>query len=76
MKAWAKAGIILVIALQSACGIAPGMKMTEPAEVQDGQVVRVTPITLDLLNRMEAENETRIRQVAEEFGEKPQGYVI
>ena len=76
MKAWARAGLILVVALQAACAIAPGMKMTEPAEVPGGPVVRVTPITLDLLNRMEAADETRIRQVAEEFGEKPQGYVI
>ena len=40
-----------------ACALAPGMKMTEPAEVQDGVVVRVQPITLDLLNRMQAERE-------------------
>ncbi len=57
-KAWAKAGLILVVALQASCAIAPGMKMTEPAEVPGGPVVRVTPITLDLLNRMEAEDET------------------
>ncbi len=63
-------------AMLSACAIAPGMKMTEPAEVPDGEVVRVQPITLDLLNQLEAEHEIEVRKVAEEFTAKPQGYVI
>ena len=76
LRVWGRAGIILAVVLQSACGIAPGMKMTEPAEVQDGQVVRVTPITLDLLNRMEAERDREVRILAEEFSARLQGYVI
>ena len=76
MKAWAKTGIILVAVLQGACGMAPGMKMTEPAEVAGGTVVRVTPITLDLLNQMEAAQSFKARKVAEEFTAPPPGYVI
>ncbi len=76
MKDWGKAGIVLVAALLSACAAAPGMKMEEPAEITGGTVVRVQPITLDLLNRMEAERENAIRQVAEEFATRPHGYVI
>ncbi len=56
--------------------MAPGMKMTEPAEVAGGTVVRVTPITLDLLNQMEAAQSFKVRQVAEEFTAPSQGYVI
>lgn len=63
-------------ALLNACAMAPGMKMTEPAEVPDGEVVRVQPITLDLLNELDAEHESEVRKVAEQFTAKPQGYVI
>ena len=66
----------MAAALLSACSIAPGMKMTEPAEVPEGTVVRVQLITLDLLNQLEAEHESEIRKVAEEFTAKPQGYII
>ena len=76
MKAWAKFGIIFLAATLSACAIAPGMKMTEPAEVPGGEVVRVQPITLDLINQMEAGESFKVRQVAEEFTAKPQGYMI
>ncbi len=68
--------IIGAAALLNACAMAPGMKMSEPAEVSEGQVVRVLPITLDLLNNMEAEHDSQMRQVAEEFAAIPQGYVI
>ena len=56
--------------------MAPGMTMTEPAEVPGGVVVRVTPITLDLLNRMEDEYQSQARQFVKEFAAKPEGYVI
>ena len=52
------------------------MKMTEPAEVPDGHVVRVQPITLDLLNRMEENRASQVREVAREFGAAPGGYAI
>ena len=54
MSVWGRTGTILVAAMLSACAMAPGMKMTEPAEVSGGEVVRVQPITLELINRMEA----------------------
>lgn len=76
MKVWGKAGIILAAALLNACAMAPGMTMSEPAKVPEGEVVRVSLITLDLLNRMEAARESEVRQVTEEFSAKPQGYVI
>jgi polysaccharide export outer membrane protein len=76
MKGWGKTGIVLVAAMLNACAMAPGLKMTEPAEVEQGTVVRVQPITLDLLNRMEAEREMRVRHVAKELAIEPQGYVI
>ncbi|MDH5618860.1 MAG: polysaccharide biosynthesis/export family protein [Gammaproteobacteria bacterium] len=76
MKAWARSGILFVAVTLTACAVAPGMKMTEPAEVPGGQVVRVTPITLDLLNQMEAARSFEVRQIAEEFVTNPTGYII
>ena len=76
MRALGRAGVVLAAVLLNACAMAPGMKMEEPAEVPDGQVVRVAPITLDLLNRMEADYESRVQQVAEEFSAESQSYVI
>jgi polysaccharide export outer membrane protein len=76
MKGLGKTGIVLIAVMLGACAMAPGMKMTEPAEVQGGTVVRVQPITLDLLNRMAAERESRVRRVAEEFAVRSQGYII
>ena len=76
MKDWVKVGIIVVAGLLNACAMAPGMKMSEPAEVPEGTVVRVQPITLKLLNQLEAAESFKVRQVAEEFTVKPQGYVI
>jgi polysaccharide export outer membrane protein len=70
---------LLVLAtalLLQACAIAPGMKMTEPAEVEPGNVIRVQTLTIELLNQMETERETQVREVAEEFSSKPQGYVL
>jgi polysaccharide export outer membrane protein len=52
------------------------MTMDEPAELPEGQVVRVQTLTLDLLNELEARRETRIREVAEEFGFQRTEYLI
>jgi len=76
MNVWGKAVIILAAAMLSACAMAPGMTMSEPAKLPEGQSIRVLPITLDLLNRMDAEHELQVRQVAEEFTAIPQGYVL
>ena len=43
MTGWGKTGVVIVAAMLSACAASPGMKMTEPAEVSDGVVVRVQP---------------------------------
>ena len=68
MRALAATGLLIASALVlHGCAIAPGMTMTEPAEVPDGHVIRVTPITLELVNRMASEHELQARRVAEEF---------
>ena len=76
MKAWGKITTILLAATLAGCAIAPGMKMSEPAEIDDGVVIRVQPLTLDLLNRLDAAREQQVREVAEEFAVRQQGYVI
>ena len=76
MRIWGRTGTVLVAAMLGACAMAPGMKMTEPAEVPGGDVVRVQPITLELINRMEAAELVKVRRVAEEFTAIPQGYII
>ena len=76
MRAWAKISVILAAAFLNACAIAPGMKMTEPAEVPEDQVVRVQEITLNLLNQLDAERESEVRKVADEFTAEPHGYII
>ena len=76
MKVGVKTGLVLLAAMLSACAMSPGMRMAEPAKMPEGQVIRVTPITFDLLSRMEAAHESQVRQVAEEFASQPQGYVI
>ena len=60
----------------TACAAAPGMKMEEPAEITGGTVVRVQPITLELLKRMEAAYESRVREVAAAFATRQTGYLI
>ena len=76
MKAWGKITTILLAATLAGCALAPGMKMSEPAEIDDGVVIRVQPLTLDLLNRLDAAREQQVREVAEEFAVRQQGYVI
>ena len=75
-RVWGETGIILLAALLGACAMAPGMKMTEPAEIPGGQVVRVTPITIDLLNRMEETRRSQVREIAQEFSVQKLQYLI
>jgi len=58
------------------CAIAPGMTMTEPAELPEGKVVRVQSLTVDLLNELDAVRETEVREVAEEFAFQRTEYLI
>jgi polysaccharide export outer membrane protein len=76
IKDWQKTVVILLAAMLNACAIAPGMKMTEPAEIPEGQVVRVAPITIDLLNQLDAARQSHVREVAEEFAVKQTQYLI
>jgi polysaccharide biosynthesis/export protein len=76
IKVWGKAGIILLAATLGACAMAPGMKMEEPAKITGGQVVRITPITMELLNSMEAARQSQVREVAREFAVQTTQYLI
>src|SRR5210317_1344740 len=76
MKGLGKVALLLAAISLTGCAIAPGMTMTEPAEVPDGQVVRVTPITLDLVNEMDAAHNAQVREVAEQFVVPPVQYLI
>ena len=68
--------LIAVALLLQACAIAPGMKMTEPAELPEGKVVRVQTLTMDLLKQLAAAQQNQIREVAEEFAIKREEYLI
>ena len=37
MTAWGKTGIVLLAVMLGGCAMAPGMKMTEPAEIPGGR---------------------------------------
>ena len=77
MKRGAIAGGLLAIALlMQACVIAPGMKMTEPAELPGGQVVRVQSLTLALLNQMEEDRKLAARELVREFSSTRKRYRI
>ena len=76
MKHGVRIGIMLLAATLQACVIAPGMKMVEPAEVERGQVVRVMPITLALLNQIEDERRAAVHKVAKEFSSTHERYRI
>ena len=56
---------MLALSMQ-ACAIAPGMTMSEPAELPDGEVVRVQPLTNELLSELDARRESDVREIAEE----------
>jgi polysaccharide export outer membrane protein len=66
----------LTALLMQSCAIAPGMTMSDPAELDPNNVVRVQLITLDLVNQMEEDRNNRIRRITEVFSEEQQGYVI
>ena len=76
MTAWGKTGIVLLAVMLGGCAMAPGMKMTEPAEIPGGQVVRVTPLSMDLLNSLEASRQSQVREIAEEFAFQQTQYLI
>ena len=76
IKGWGKTGLVLLVVMLGGCAMAPGMKMEEPAKISGGQVVRVTPITMDLLNSLEAAHQTQAREVAEEFAIQTSQYLI
>jgi polysaccharide export outer membrane protein len=59
-----------------ACAIAPGMTMSEPAELPSGQVIRVQAVTMDLLSQIEVGRQDEAREIAEEFAEANIGYSI
>lgn len=41
--------------------------MNEPAELPEGKVVRVQPLTMEVLGELQAAHETELREMAEEF---------
>jgi polysaccharide export outer membrane protein len=69
--------MVATLTLQG-CVIAPGMKAqsTGQVEVEQGTVVRVQPITMELLNRLAAEREAEIRNLANELAEPRAPYRI
>ena len=70
-------GILIAAALVlQGCAIAPGMTMQEPGELPEGKVVRVETLTMDLLNRLEAQHRTEVRELAEEFAVRREEYMI
>jgi polysaccharide export outer membrane protein len=52
------------------------MKMTEPAEVPGGEVVRVAEITTDLLRSIDQTREENVRQITKEFAVEKAQYLI
>jgi polysaccharide biosynthesis/export protein len=76
MKVWGKTAIVLLAVVLGGCAMAPGMKMAEPAEVPGGPVVRVTPISMSLLNSLEESRQIRVRKVAQEFSVEDLQYQI
>ena len=76
MRIWQKLTLILLTAMLGACAIAPGMTMSEPAEIPDGPTVRVTPITLDLLDELAAAKVSEIQEFAQEFAAESSDYVV
>ena len=69
-------GVIVFAGMLQACAIAPGMTMSEPAELPDGDVIRVQSITRELLNQLDVERANQVREIAAEFAEVEYGYII
>ena len=76
MRERVTAGILIAGALLQGCAIAPGMTMDEPAELPEGQVVRVQTLTMDLLTELESAHKTEVRKMAEEFAVRREEYLI
>jgi len=77
MRSAVTAGILVAAAtLLQGCAIAPGMSMSEPAELPEGRVVRVQSLSIELLNALDAAHRTEVREVAEEFAVKREEYLI
>ena len=76
MTAWGKTGIVLLAVMLGGCALAPGMKMEEPAEIPGGQVVRVAPLSMEMLNSLEASRQSQVREIAEEFAIQHTQYLI
>ena len=69
-------GVLVLAILMQGCVIAPGMTMSEPANVDADNVVQVEPITLDLLKQMEVVRQSEVRELAAEFSSGPTDYII
>ena len=70
-------GIAAVIALQG-CAIAPGMKArdTVEARVEEERYLEIQPITMELLDTLEAARLQRAAQVVEQMSEPAGNYLI
>ena len=67
-KNYLQIGALMLATLSlQACAIAPGMTMTEPAEVDPDNVISFQSITFDLLAQMEVDRASKVKEVAEEF---------
>ena len=75
-RGFAGGALLLMTILLQGCVIAPGMTMSEPANVDADNVVEVQPITLELLKEMEVERQNQVRELAAEFSAKPTDYRI
>ena len=69
--------IVAVFVLQG-CVMAPGMKAqnTEEAKIDDENVVTIVSISTELLNQLEVERKSKVRQVANELSEPFGNYLI
>jgi polysaccharide export outer membrane protein len=68
--------MLAMAALLQGCVIAPGMTMSEPAEIDAENTIEVQSITPDLLNQLDIRRQNDVRQIAAEFSEAPAAYRI
>ena len=77
MRGWFTTGMLIAGALLlQGCVIAPGMTMDEPAELPEGKVIRVQTLSMDLLDQLENQRQTQVRELAEEFAVRHEEYLI
>ena len=69
-------GIVMSMSLVQGCAIAPGMTMTEPADLDDENTIQVQPITIELLNQLNTARLNEVQKLAEEFSSEPEPYII